>query len=276
MAVEIRNLSISFPSAIGPVEVVKRVSLTVGREKVAIVGESGSGKSLTARSILKLLPRKAVVTADRLAIDGVDILAANEKTMRAVRGGRAGLIMQDPKYSLNGFMTVGSQIAEAWREHNGGGWTLAMSAAENLLERVLIRDPHRVLHAYPHELSGGMAQRVMIAMMLAPGPDLLIADEPTSALDASVQAEILRLIDELVTTNGMSLILISHDLPLVSRFCDRVVIMYAGRVMEELAASDLMNARHPYTRSLLNCLPSMTHPVKRLPTMTRDPDWLAS
>lgn len=275
MAVEIKNLRVAFPSPTGPVEVVKGVSLSVGREKVGIVGESGSGKSVTARSLLKLLPPKAVIKADQLSIDGIDVLSATEKEMRTIRGGKAGLIMQDPKYSLNGFMTVGAQIAEAWREHKGGSWKVALSASEHLLEQVRIRDPRRVLHAYPHELSGGMAQRVMIAMMLAPEPDLLIADEPTSALDASVQAEILRLIDELVEERGMSLILISHDLPMVSRFCDRVVIMYAGRVMEELDASELMSATHPYTRSLLNCLPSMEHPVKRLPTMTRNPEWLA-
>jgi peptide/nickel transport system ATP-binding protein len=139
---------------------------------------------------------------------------------------------------------------------------------------VQIRDPQRVARAYPHELSGGMGQRVMIAMMLAPDPELLIADEPTSALDATVQAEILRLIEDLVSRRGMGLILISHDLPLVSHFCDRVMVMYAGRVVEELAAAALTRARHPYTRGLLECLPALSHRQTRLPVMLRDPSWL--
>ncbi len=137
-----------------------------------------------------------------------------------------------------------------------------------------IRDPERVAGAYPHELSGGMGQRVMIAMMLAPDPELLIADEPTSALDATVQAEILRLIEDLVSRRGMGLILISHDLPLVSHFCDRVAVMYAGRVVEELAAAELLRARHPYTRGLLDCLPTLSHRQARLAVMQRDPSWL--
>jgi peptide/nickel transport system ATP-binding protein len=144
-----------------------------------------------------------------------------------------------------------------------------------LLEQVLIRDPRRVFGAYPHELSGGMGQRVMIAMMLAPEPDLLIADEPTSALDATVQAEILRLIDRLVSDRGMGLMLISHDLPLVSRFCDRVAVMYAGRVVEEIAARDLHAATHPYTRGLLDCMPRLDAPRARLPVLARDPAWRA-
>jgi len=139
---------------------------------------------------------------------------------------------------------------------------------------VQIRDPHHVARAYPHELSGGMGQRVMIAMMLAPDPELLIADEPTSALDATVQAEILRLIEDLVSRRGMGLILISHDLPLVSHFCDRVAVMYAGRVVEELAAAELTHARHPYTRGLLECLPTLSHQKRRLSVIRRDPSWL--
>jgi peptide/nickel transport system ATP-binding protein len=143
-----------------------------------------------------------------------------------------------------------------------------------LLSQVQIRDPQRVATAYPHELSGGMGQRVMIAMMLAPDPELLIADEPTSALDATVQSEILRLIEDLVSRRGMGLILISHDLPLVSHFCDRVAVMYAGQIVEEIAASRLNRAEHPYTRGLLECLPSLAHPRRRLPVLRRDPAWL--
>lgn len=274
MLVEISNLRIQFPTATGLSEAVRNVSFTLHQEKLGIVGESGSGKSLTARSILRLLPSNAVVTADKLTFDNIDVLRADESALRRIRGARAGLILQDPKFSLNPVMTAGAQIAEAWREHRGGSRKLATQAAIDLLSQVQIRDPRRVANAYPHELSGGMGQRVMIAMMLAPDPELLIADEPTSALDATVQAEILRLIEDLVSRRGMGLILISHDLPLVSHFCDRVAVMYAGRVVEELAASELTHARHPYTRGLLECLPTLSHQQPRLTVMQRDPSWL--
>ncbi len=278
MLVEIQNLSIRFPTPQGESEAVRGVSLSLGQEKLGIVGESGSGKSLTARSILKLLPSNARISAERLAFDGTDVLSASEADMRAIRGRRAGLILQDPKYALNPVMTAGSQIAEAWRAHRPAsaraGRKEAAEAAVDLLAQVQIRDPGRVAGAYPHELSGGMGQRVMIAMMLAPSPDLLIADEPTSALDATVQAEILRLIEDLVSRRGMGLILISHDLPLVSHVCDRVAVMYAGQVVEELPARDLRHARHGYTRGLLECLPSLIHPQQRLKVLNRDPAWL--
>jgi peptide/nickel transport system ATP-binding protein len=274
MKVEIANLSIAFPTPRGMSLAVRGVSLNLGTEKLGIVGESGSGKSLTARSLLKLLPPEARVTADRLAFDGIDVLGASEKQMRTIRGKRAGLILQDPKFSLNPVMTAGEQIAEAWRLHRRSSRREAREAALDLLNQVQIRDPARVAGAYPHELSGGMGQRVMIAMMMAPDPELLIADEPTSALDATVQAEILRLMEDLVSRRGMSLILISHDLPLVSHFCDRVVVMYAGRIVEELKASGLARAEHPYTRGLLACLPTLTHQQTRLATMVRDPAWM--
>ncbi len=274
MLVEIKNLRIAFSTPTGWAEAVRGVSLTLGQEKLGIVGESGSGKSLTARSLLRLLPGTARVQADRLAFDGIDVLAASERQMRAIRGKRAGLILQDPKYSLNPVMTAGDQVAEAWRAHKGGSKRVAAQAAVDLLAQVLIRDPARVARSYPHELSGGMGQRVMIAMMLAPDPELLIADEPTSALDATVQAEILRLMEDLVSRRGMGLLLISHGLPLVGHFCDRVAVMYAGRVVEELQAGELAHARHPYTRGLLNCMPRLSHPEARLPVMVRDPAWL--
>jgi len=274
MQIDIRNLTIDFPAAQGVSHAVRGVSMSIGTEKFGIVGESGSGKSLTARSILKLLPDNAIVRADTLTFDGTDIMAADEAAMRAIRGRRAGLIMQDPKFSLNPVMTAGDQIAEAVRAHISIGRREAREKAIDLLAQVQIRDPRRVADAYPHELSGGMGQRVMIAMMLAPDPELLIADEPTSALDATVQAEILRLLDNLVSSRGMALILISHDLPLVSHFCDRVAVMYAGRVVEELRASDLTHARHAYTRGLLDCLPTLSQPRPRPNVMQRDPAWL--
>jgi peptide/nickel transport system ATP-binding protein len=274
--VEIAGLSIAFPAPGGFQPAVRNVSLSLGAEKLGIVGESGSGKSLTARAILRLLPANARVTADRLTFDGIDVLRADERAMRAIRGKRAGLILQDPKFALNPVMTAGQQIAEAYRAHRRGvGRGEARAAAIDLLDQVKIRDPARVAGSYPHELSGGMGQRVMIAMMLAPDPELLIADEPTSALDATVQAEILRLLEDLVSRRGMALMLISHDLPLVSHFCDRVCVMYAGRIVEEMLASDLSRARHPYTRGLLECLPALSRPKARLSVLARDPGWLA-
>jgi peptide/nickel transport system ATP-binding protein len=276
MLVEIENLRIAFPTPGGLLAAVRGVSLALGQEKLGIVGESGSGKSLTARAILRLLPRAAMVSADMLSFDGLDVLRANETVLRGIRGRRAGLILQDPKYALNPVMPVGRQIAEAWRVHKGGSKRVAARAATDLLAQVRIRDPARVAQLYPHELSGGMGQRAMIAMMLAPDPELLIADEPTSALDATVQAEILRLIEDLVSRRGMGLILISHDLPLVSHFCDRVIVMYAGRVLERLPAGELARARHPYTRGLLGCLPSLVHPRERLAVLARDPAWLTA
>jgi len=273
--VEMAGLRVAFATPTGVSEAVRGVSLTLGHEKLGIVGESGSGKSLTARAILRLLPRAARLDADRLAFDGIDILTANERAMRRIRGRRAGLILQDPKFSLNPVMTVGAQIAEARRGSARESRRATREAVVGLLDQVRIRDPARVAGLYPHELSGGMGQRVMIAMMLAPDPELLIADEPTSALDATVQAEILRLIEDLVSRRGMGFILISHDLPLVSHFCDRVMVMYAGKVLEELPAGELARAQHPYTRGLLACLPSLTHPRAPLATLARDPAWAA-
>ncbi|MGV2066868.1 ABC transporter ATP-binding protein [Agrobacterium sp. 22-226-1] len=273
MLVEIENLKIAFQTRTSRFEAVRGVSMKLGTEKLGIVGESGSGKSLTARALMKLLPSNADIRADKLSFDGIDVLAASERQMRQIRGKRAGFILQDPKYSLNPVKTMGAQIAEAWRAHKGGSKRAAMEAAIALLDQVKIRNPRQVASSYAHEVSGGMGQRVMIAMMLAPDPELLIADEPTSALDATVQAEILRLIEELVSERGMGLILISHDLPLVSHFCDRVAVMYSGRVMEELKASELLKAEHPYTKGLLNCIPSLTHPRERLPVLNRDAAW---
>ncbi|UXS02390.1 ABC transporter ATP-binding protein [Agrobacterium tumefaciens] len=273
MLVEIENLKIAFQTRTSRFEAVRGVSMKLGTEKLGIVGESGSGKSLTARALMKLLPPIADIKADNLSFDGIDVLSASEKQMRQIRGKRAGFILQDPKYSLNPVKTIGTQVAEAWRTHKGGSKRAAMEAAIGLLDQVKIRNPRQVAGSYAHEVSGGMGQRVMIAMMLAPDPELLIADEPTSALDATVQAEILRLIEELVSERGMGLILISHDLPLVSHFCDRVAVMYSGRVMEELKASELLKAEHPYTKGLLNCIPSLTHPRERLPVLNRDAAW---
>jgi peptide/nickel transport system ATP-binding protein len=276
--VDIHDLRVSFRQDDGSfTEAVRGVSLSLGREKLGIVGESGSGKSLTGRSLLGVLPPYARMSVERMEFDGIDLSRASARQRRALRGGRMGMILQDPKFSLNPVMQVGRQIVEAIRigdrRISGGA---ARTRALAMLEAVQIREPERVFGLYPHELSGGMGQRVMIAMMLVREPDLLVADEPTSALDVTVRGQVLGILDELVTRRGMGLILISHDLNLVSRFCDRVLVMYAGRVVEDLVASRLHEATHPYTRGLLACLPSIDGPLQPLPTLNRDAGWAAA
>jgi peptide/nickel transport system ATP-binding protein len=276
--VDIHDLRVSFRQDDGSfTEAVRGVSLSLGREKLGIVGESGSGKSLTGRSLLGVLPPYARMSVERMSFDGIDLSRASARQRRALRGGRMGMILQDPKFSLNPVMQVGRQIVEAIRigdrRISGGA---ARTRALAMLEAVQIREPERVFGLYPHELSGGMGQRVMIAMMLVREPDLLVADEPTSALDVTVRGQVLGILDELVTRRGMGLILISHDLNLVSRFCDRVLVMYAGRVVEDLVASRLHEATHPYTRGLLACLPSIDGPLQPLPTLNRDAGWAAA
>ena len=274
MLVEIENLRIAFRSRAERFEAVRGVSFSVGKEKFAIVGESGSGKSLTARSLMQLLPGNAEVSADTLRFDGIDLRGASEKTLRQIRGRRVGFILQDPKYSLNPVMTIGQQIAEAWRSHHRGQHAAAKKRALEMLEVVRIREPERLYQRYPHEISGGQGQRVMIAMMLITEPELVIADEPTSALDVSVRLQILALLDELVKARGLGLIFISHDISLVRSFCDRVLVMYAGRVVESLAAGDLDRARHPYTQGLLAALPDIDQRRSRLPVLQRQASWL--
>jgi peptide/nickel transport system ATP-binding protein len=241
----------------------------LGKERLGIVGESGSGKSMTGRSILKLIREPGRVSADRLEFDGIDLLTQSEKQMRSIRGARISMVMQDPKFSLNPVMTVGEQIGEALVTHEKLPRRDVQARILAMLEAVRINEPERVAKLYPHEVSGGMGQRIMIAMMLIPGPELLIADEPTSALDVSVQAQVLDIIDDLVTDKGMGLILISHDLNLVSRYCDRILVMNAGVVVEECAAGELANAKHPYTRGLLAAMPTINESREELPVLDR-------
>jgi peptide/nickel transport system ATP-binding protein len=269
----VENLGVRFPSRTGFTEAVRGVSFTVGREKVGIVGESGSGKSVTGRSLLRLVAPPGEVTADRIDFDGTDLLNASERKMREIRGQRISMVMQDPKFSLNPVMTVGRQIAEAYRVHTKANRSEARRRSLEMLQAVRIRDPERVFDLYPHEVSGGMGQRIMIAMMLIPDPDLLIADEPTSALDVTVQMQVLAIMDELCGSRGMGLIFISHDLNLVASFCDRILIMYAGRVVESCRASELHAAKHLYTRGLLDSLPRVDDDRPELPVLTRDPAW---
>jgi peptide/nickel transport system ATP-binding protein len=270
----VEDLYVNFFTREGPVEAVRGISFSLGREKLGIVGESGSGKSMTGRAILRLIRYPGIATAKRLEFDGIDLQRASSAQMRQIRGQRISMVMQDPKFSLNPTMRVGEQIAEAYRTHQKVSPAEAKRRTLDMLKAVRIRDPERVARAYPHEVSGGMGQRIMIAMMLIPDPDLLIADEPTSALDVTVQLQVLAILDDLVTQRGMGLIFISHDLNLVASFCDRVVIMYAGRVMEICDAKNLAAAQHPYTRGLLNCLPSIDGDSGDLPVLKRDPAWL--
>ncbi|MDB5661312.1 MAG: transporter ATP-binding protein [Cypionkella sp.] len=269
----VKNLRVTFDTEAGRVEAVRGVSFTLDRERLGIVGESGSGKTMTGRSVLRLIRPPGKIEADEMTFDGIDLLRASESQMRSLRGPRIAMVMQDPKYSLNPVMKVGAQLTEGLRQRDKVSKADAIAKAIDALNAVQIRDPQRVMEAYPHELSGGMGQRVMIAMMLIPNPDLLIADEPTSALDVTVQAEVLSILDNLVKTRGMGLIFISHDLRLVARFCDRVLVMYKGKVVEELAAKDLMHAKHPYTQGLLNCLPRIGGSREPLPSLDRDASW---
>ncbi|APZ51483.1 ABC transporter ATP-binding protein [Salipiger abyssi] len=270
---DVENLRVTFPTRSGSFEAVRGISFSLGRERLGIVGESGSGKSMTGRAILKLIRKPGIVTADRMQMGGTDLLTASEREMRRIRGRHASMIMQDPKFSLNPVMTVGSQITEALLTHEKLSRAEARKRAVAMLDAVAIRDPERVMSLYPHEVSGGMGQRIMIAMMLIPNPEILIADEPTSALDVSVQLQVLEIMDKLVTDRGMGLIFISHDLNLVSNFCDRILIMYAGRIVEVCQAGKLHEAKHPYTIGLLNSVPDLEHPRPRLDALQRDPAW---
>lgn len=269
----VEDLRVTFPTRTGAIEAVRGVSFTLGRERLGIVGESGSGKSQTGRAIMGLTPPHAKITAKKLEFDGMDLLNASPRERRALRGGRVAMVLQDPKYSLNPVMTIGKQIAETLKAHGKFSSSEIRTRSIAMLEAVQIRDAERVMKLYPHEVSGGMGQRVMIAMMLVAEPEMLIADEPTSALDVTVQLEVLGILDKLVAERGMGLIFVSHDLRLVSSFCDRVIVMYAGKIVEELAASDLANAKHPYTQGLLNCMPKLGADRHPLPTLQREEAW---
>jgi len=271
----VENLSVRYITPTGVVNALKKVSFELGREKLGIVGESGSGKSTLGRAILKLIPRPGEVSADRIDFMGRDLQSISETEMRAVRGKQITMILQDPKFSLNPVMKAGDQILEALSIHGGIGRREGRKRVMEILKAVRIRDPERVYNAYIHELSGGMGQRVMTAMMVVTNPMLLIADEPTSALDVTVRMQVLAIIDDLVTQRGMGLIFISHDLNLVGSFCDRILIMYGGRIVESCKAADLRNVTHPYSRGLLESLPSIERPKEMLATLKRDPAWLA-
>ena len=253
----LENLEVSFPAG----AVVRGVSLSVKRgETLGVVGESGSGKTMTALSALRLIPEPGRVTAGKILFEGKNLLELSEKEMRQIRGGRIAMIFQDPMTSLNPVFTIGDQIAESVQLHKGVSKSEAKAAAVEALRRVQIPDAERRARQYPHELSGGMRQRAMIAMALASEPDVLLADEPTTALDVTVQAQILTLIRKLQQELGMAVIFITHDLGVVAQVCDRVAVLYGGQVMEEADVHTLFaDPKHPYTQGLLNSLPEMAH-----------------
>jgi oligopeptide transport system ATP-binding protein len=260
----VRGLTTRFRTDRGFVTAVDDVSFDVAPgETVAIVGESGAGKSVTALSILRLIPSPpGEISAGEIVFEGQDLLKLDEPQMLAVRGNRIAMIFQEPMNSLNPALTVGLQVAEPVRQHRGASWAAALDAAKGLLKKVHIPDAESRLHTYPHQYSGGMRQRTMIAMALACEPKLIIADEPTTALDVTVQAQILELLKELTRASGAALILITHDLGVVARYADRVVVMYAGRVVEHASALALYRApQHPYTRGLLASVPRLDGPA---------------
>lgn len=270
------GLSVEFQGAKGSnaVRAVQDVSFEIGHgEAVGIVGESGSGKSVTVMSVLGLVPSPpARIAASRVQFDGQDLLHASERKMRAVRGGEIGMVFQDPTGSLNPVYSVGYQIVEALRLHSEIDWKPAWKQAINLLEMVGIPEPHRRVKEHPHQFSGGMRQRVMIAIAIANNPKLLIADEPTTALDVTVEAQIMDLFQQLRKETGTALVLISHDLGLVAERVDRVIVMYGGRAVETAPASQLYeNPFHPYSRGLLRAIPRLDSETEKLHTIPGSP-----
>jgi peptide/nickel transport system ATP-binding protein len=254
---EVKDLSVTIRTPAGPLHAVRDVSFDVRRgETVCLVGESGCGKSMTSLAIMSLLPSTATRQASRLVFAGTDLTRASRSEINALRGNRMAMIFQEPMTALNPAWTIGNQLIEVYRHHKRSGYAEARERAVDLLAKVGIASPAERLGQYPHQLSGGLRQRVMIAMALMCGPDLIIADEPTTALDVTIQAQILRLLAGLQREFGIALLLITHDLGIVARIADRVHVMYAGAIVESATTTELF-ARpcHPYTRGLLSCLP---------------------
>lgn len=264
------NLAVEIAAHAGPVRLVDGVSFSIGRgERVALVGESGSGKSVTAQAIMRLNTR--VSLSGRIELDGTDLLGLPSRQMADIRGRRIGMVFQDPMSSLDPLMTIGDQIAETLRIRGISGKEARRRALDVLDELKVERAAER-LDAYPHEFSGGMRQRVVLAMALVGEPDLLIADEPTTALDVRVQERVLDLLDEISRRRGLAVMLITHDMGIVAGFADRVMVMYSGRIVEENDASDLFGSpRHPYTIGLLEAVPRADVTVHRLPSIPGAP-----
>ncbi|RPE02340.1 ABC transporter ATP-binding protein [Candidatus Pantoea deserta] len=248
---------------------VDNISFRIGRERVALVGESGSGKSLTARSLMGLLSPALHLHAQRLEVAGQDALRLSEKAWSALRGDTVAMVMQDPKYALNPTRTIGWQVEEPLLLHRRLSRSERKEKVCDMLDAVGLPQPRQLMQRYPHQLSGGMGQRVMLAIALITDPAFLIADEPTSALDHAMRDQVLALIRRLVEARSMGLLLISHDLQQVSEHCERVMVMYKGRVLDTLPAADLPRATHPYTRTLWSCRPSKATHGEALPVLDR-------
>lgn len=264
---DIENLTVSFPQHDGVVQAVRGVSLRVAAgESVGIVGESGSGKSVTCMAALRLLREPpSRIAAERLELGGIDMLKAGRAQLTAVRGRIAAMVFQDPMTAFDPVFTIGHQIVETIRAHRDMSKPTAMTEAAALLARVEIKNPDAILNSYPHQLSGGMLQRAMIAMALSCRPQILFADEPTTALDVTIQAQILHIIKQLQVELGMALIMVTHDLGVVAETVDRVVVMYGGRVMETAPVQDIFDApAHPYTQALMASMPGRSPGKQRL------------
>ncbi len=257
---EVADLGVEFKTRAGVTQVLDGIGFTLERGMtLGIVGESGCGKSMTALAIMRLIPTPpGRITSGTVRLDGADLLAVDERHMRAVRGNKISMIFQEPMTSLNPVFTIGEQIAETVRLHQGLGVREAMRRAVEMVRAVGIPNPRRRVREYPHQMSGGMRQRVMIAMALACNPDVLIADEPTTALDVTVQAQIFDLLQDLRVETGTAIILITHDMGVINEMTDRVLVMYAGRIVEEGAVEVILeHPRHPYTQGLIRCVPHL-------------------
>ncbi len=262
---EVDNLTTAFKADYGSSITVDHVSFHVDRgEVVCIVGESGCGKSVTSLSVMGLLKKGGAVIDGSVLFDDKDILSMSEKELDKIRGNEMTMIFQDPLTSLNPVLTIGNQLTESIRAHLGATKEEAWKRGVSLLEKVGMPEPEKTMKKYPHTLSGGMRQRVMIAMAIACNPKLLIADEPTTALDVTIQAQIMKLLHKLQQENGMSIILITHDIGLVANMADRVIVMYAGQIIEEGSVRDIFrNPKHPYTRALLATVPTVRDDKER-------------
>lgn len=270
---QVKNLTTSFTTDSGEVHAVNGISFNLDRGRaLGIVGESGSGKSVTAYSIMRILSENGRVESGQVLFNGENILDYPENRMRSFRGERISIIFQDPMTSLNPVFSIKSQLVEAIRLHTDRSKEDAAARALELLKIVGVNEPEKRLHQYPHQLSGGMRQRVMIAMALACEPDILIADEPTTALDVTIQAQILELMRALQTELGMAIIMITHDLGVIAEMCDEIIVMYAGRICERGTASEIFyNPRHAYTRGLLRSIPKMTERHEKLVPIAGSP-----
>ncbi|MFT2817293.1 ABC transporter ATP-binding protein [Leifsonia sp. A12D58] len=265
----IENLTITFQTQSGPIDVVKDLSVELGAHStLGIVGESGSGKSMTSLAIMGLLPRGAR-TSGSIKLNGHELLGKSDRELRRIRGEKMAMVFQDPLSSLNPYYTVGLQIEEMYRAHRGGSRKAARAVVIEALERVKIKDAGRRVDHYPHQFSGGMRQRIMIAMALCLEPELLIADEPTTALDVTVQAQILDLLAELKAESGSGMVFITHDLAVVSQVAQNLLVMKSGSVVERGTAEEIFsNPRAPYTRALLAALPRIDDPFDDLKRVT--------